>query len=102
MLIRYGYEMAFAVSQATPMLCLISIHTERQGDVRQESFKLSPDVPVTTYFDLFGNLVRRFVVPPEGLSMTLDGIIRDSGLHDPVVSAAAEIPVADLPHECLV
>jgi transglutaminase-like putative cysteine protease len=102
MLIRYGYEMAFEVSQATPMLCLTNIHTDRQGDVRQESFTLSPDVPVTTYFDMFGNSVRRFVVPREGLTMTVDGSIRDSGLHDPVVAEAPEIPVAQLPHECLV
>jgi transglutaminase-like putative cysteine protease len=102
MLIRYGYEMTFEVSQATPMICLLTIHSERSGDIRRESFQTTPEVPVTSYFDLFGNACRRFVVPREGLTLTADGIIADSGLHDVVVPDAAEVPVAQLPDECLV
>lgn len=102
MLIRYGYEMTFEVAQATPMICLLTIHSERSADIRREMFQTVPDVPVTSYFDMFGNACRRFVVPPEGLTITADGIIKDSGLHDVITPDAPEIPVAQLPDECLV
>jgi len=101
-LIRYGYELTFEVAQATPMICLLTIHSERSGDIRRDSFQTTPDVPVSSYFDMFGNACRRFIVPPEGLMITADGIIKDSGLHDPVAPEAQEMPVAYLPDECLV
>ena len=97
MLIRYGYEMTFEVSQATPMICLLTIHSERSGDIRRESFQATPEVPVASYFDMFGNACRRLVVPPEGLTLTTDGVISDSGLHDVVVPDAvgdAGCPIA--------
>ncbi len=102
MLIRYGYEMTFEVTQATPMICLLTIHSERSADIRREMFQTVPDVPVTPYFDMFGNACRRFVVPATGLTITADGVIKDSGLHDAVVPDAPEVPVAQLPDECLV
>ena len=74
MLIHYGYEMAFEVRQATPVICLLTIHMDRSGDIRQESFRTEPEVPTSTYFDLFGNACRRCVVPPERLFLTADGI----------------------------
>ena len=102
MLIRYGYEMTFEVTQATPMVCLLTIHNERSGDIRRETFQTIPEVPVSSYFDMFGNACRRFVVPPEGLTIMADGVIKDSGLHDVIVPDAPEVPVAQLPDECLV
>ncbi len=102
MLIRYGYEMTFEVSQATPMVCLLSVHSERSADIRREFFGTTPDVQVSSYFDMFGNACRRFIAPPEGLTIRTDGIIKDSGLDEPVVPEAQEIPVAYLPDECLV
>lgn len=102
MLIRYGYEMTFEVTQATPMICLLTIHSERSGDIRRDSFRATPDVPVSSYFDMFGNACRRFTVPPEGLTITADGIIKDSGFRDVVTPDAREVPVAQLPDECLV
>ena len=61
MLIRYGYEITFEVAQATPMVCLLTIHSERSGDIRRDSFQTTPDVPVSSYFDMFGNACRRFI-----------------------------------------
>jgi transglutaminase-like putative cysteine protease len=62
----------------------------------------TPTVPTRTYRDLFGNVCRRFVAPAGPFSIWGDGTVRDSGLHDPVHLAAREVPVADLPDECLV
>ena len=34
MLIRYGYEISINCAQATPVVCLLSAHGERAGDIR--------------------------------------------------------------------
>jgi transglutaminase-like putative cysteine protease len=102
MLIRYGYDITLTCAQPTPMVCLLAVHDDRAGDVRlAESLVTIPPTPTTVYRDLFGNVCRRFVAPAGRFSMWSDGTVEDSGALDPVVSEAAEIPVADLPDDCL-
>lgn len=103
MLIRYGHEIRIACSAPTAMVCLLSIHPERTADVRRpETTIFSPEVATRTYVDGFGNVCRRFVAPAGEFAMWTDGVVADSGAPDPVDLDAAEIPVADLPDECLV
>lgn len=102
MLIRFGYDITIACEQNTPMVCLLNAHRDRAGDIRSpEQVVTQPGVPTSTYVDLFGNICRRFVAPTGAFSIWGDGTLEDSGLHDPVVPDAQEIPVADLPDECL-
>jgi transglutaminase-like putative cysteine protease len=102
MLIRFGYDITITCEQNTPMVCLLNAHRDRAADIRSpEQVFTRPDVPTSTYIDLFGNICRRFVVPAGAFSIWGDGTLEDSGLHDPVVPDAWEIPVADLPDECL-
>ena len=103
MLIRYGYDITLTCQQPTPLVCLLAVHDERAGDMRSpEQLVLTPSVPTSVYRDLFGNHCRRMVAPAGDFSIWGDGTIEDSGEHDPVFADAAEIPVADLPDECLV
>lgn len=102
MLIRFGYDIAVTCAQATPMVCFLSAHDERAGDLRKgEDWRADPAVAATRYHDLFGNTGRRFVAPAGTFSFGSDGVIEDSGAPDPVVRDAPEIPVAELPDECL-
>lgn len=103
MLIRYGYEIALECSQPTPIVCMLSVQSDRLEDlVRPEVATTTPNVPTSTYHDLYGNLCRRLVAPPGELVLWGDATIRDSGAHDPVFAEAEESPVAALPNECLV
>jgi transglutaminase-like putative cysteine protease len=103
MLIRYGYEITITCPQPTALVCLLSVHESRAADIRApESTFTNPSVPVTTYRDLFGNTCRRLVAPTGDLTMWGDATLEDSGLHDIVASGAREMPVAELPDECLV
>ena len=102
MLIRYGYEIAITCSEPTPMVCLLGVHPERAADLRSaEQTVTRPEVMITTYRDLYGNLCRRLVAPPGDFSLWEDGRVEDHGKPDPVDWDAAEIPVADLPDDCL-
>lgn len=103
MLIRFGYEMTLTCPQPTALVCLLSVDEGRLGDIRgAETTFTTPDVPVTTYRDLFGNRCSRLFAPVGDLMMWGDATIEDDGNHDRLVSDARELPVQDLPDECLV
>ncbi|KQZ91463.1 transglutaminase [Mesorhizobium sp. Root157] len=102
MLIRLGYEIAIECDQDTPIVSMLDIRTERQGDItRQTEVLTSPEVPTSLYFDIYGNACRRFVAPAGGFRIMYDAIIEDSGLPDEVNALAREVPVQDLPDEAL-
>ena len=103
MLIRYGYEIALTCPEPTALVCLLSVHDDRAADIRvPETFFTRPDVPTTTYHDLFGNRCRRLVAPQGDLMMWADSTIEDDGRIDPADWSAGELPVAELPDETLV
>ena len=102
MLIRYGYEITLTCVQPTALVCLLSVHDDRAADLRApETIFTSPPVPVTMYYDLFGNRCRRLVAPAGDLTIWGDAVIEDDGRPDQTVPYAREIPVPDLPDECL-
>jgi len=103
MLIRYGYELSFNCPQPTLMLCLLDAHPERSQEVRYEvAPSFHPQVASTIYTDSFGNYVRKFIAPPGDIMMTADAVIEDSGLPDPVVFDAQEVPLENIPNDYLI
>ncbi|MCW2318174.1 transglutaminase-like putative cysteine protease [Rhodoblastus acidophilus] len=103
MLIRYGYEITLTCAQPTPLVCLLSVHEERRGDIRDpEKTFTTPITPVSTYRDLYGNRCLRLVAPRGDLMIWGDATLEDDGRPDPVIPEARETPVQDLPVECLV
>lgn len=103
MFIRYGYEITLNCLQPTAMVCLLSVHEDRAADVRiPETFFTTPIVPVSMYFDLFGNKCRRLVAPAGELMIWGDATIEDDGELDRWSPNAREIPAPELPDDCLV
>jgi transglutaminase-like putative cysteine protease len=103
MLIRYGYEITLTCTQPTALVCLLSVHEDRKADIRvPETIFTMPEVPTTTYHDLFGNRCRRLVAPAGDLTLWGDATIEDGGKPDAIVASARELAVVDLPDESLV
>lgn len=103
MLIRHGYEITINCNQPTALVCLLAVHQDRAGDLRTpETVITTPEIPTTTYLDLFGNRCRRMVAPVGDLTIWGDATIEDSGEVDVTDWIAQEIPPADLPDETLV
>jgi transglutaminase-like putative cysteine protease len=102
MLIRFGYEMTVTCAQATPMITMMSVRSERIDDLRSQTGVLTnPAVPVSVYVDLFGNTCRRFVAPAGTFSFTSDSTIMAFDTPDPVFPDLGETPVALLPDHTL-
>lgn len=103
MLIRYGYEMILTCTQPTAVVCMLSVHDDRAPDIRvPETTFTDPPVPVSTYRDLFGNRCSRFVAPAGDILIWGDATIEDHGRPDVVRPDAREMPVPELPDDCLV
>jgi transglutaminase-like putative cysteine protease len=103
MQIRVGYEFIYNFPQPTPMILALNIHYSRASNiVVPDHMTTAPAVPLTTYRDRFGNWCTRIVAPPGRFRIKGDGMVRDSGLPDPVAASAPQHPVEDLPEETLV
>ncbi|MCO5071592.1 MAG: transglutaminase family protein [Rhizobiaceae bacterium] len=101
--IRLGYEIAIECSAPTPVISMLDVNGDRQFQIqRQTRFLTTPNVPVSTYEDSFGNTCRRFMAPAGGIRILYDAVIEDSGLPDEVNTLANETPVERLPNEALI
>ena len=61
--IRCGLDFTYDASNPTHIVLMIQPRIEHGQSVQCERFEISPDLPVTQYVDVHGNLVRRFELP---------------------------------------
>ena len=102
MQIRVGFELVYQCPQPTPMIFNLNVHFTRVGDlVGRDDLVIDPAVPVSAYRDSFGNWCTRIVAPAGRTRVTANALVNDSGLIDPIVPGAQQIPVPDLPEETL-
>ena len=100
--IRYGFTIEIDIAQPVTILTALDVEQARHVDiVREQPFSASSVASVEPYTDCFGNLCRRIAARPGTVSLSLDGVIQDSGLPDPIVTDAAQIDIAALPVETL-
>ncbi len=103
MKLRVGYELKYTFPQPTPVILMLNIHFARASDLSSsDNVIIAPSVPLSGYRDGFGNWCNRFVAPAGKVTITGDAIVKDTGLKDPVVRAARQVPVEELPEEALV
>ncbi|MCW5736583.1 MAG: transglutaminase family protein [Enhydrobacter sp.] len=102
MKIRVGYELIFDLPQPTPMIMVLGVHQSRAPDVEvSDRPTTDPFLPIEAYRDLFGNWCSRIFAPAGRLTLTGDGIIRDSGLTDAIAWDAPQNAVENLPTDTL-
>lgn len=100
--IRFGHDITISCKQDTPMVSMMSPRDERRDDLRhQTGLHTIPDVPMTSYRDLFGNTCRRFVAPAGLFRLTSDSTMVCDARPDPVLPDTRQTPVALLPDECV-
>ena len=95
--------MLYDFPQPTPMIMVLGTHFSRASDVIVPDFLTTdPAVEITPYRDMFGNWCSRMVAPAGRVRLAADGVVRDSGLPDPVFASAVQHAVEDLPADTLV
>lgn len=102
MRISIGCRLTYAFSQPTPLIALLNVHHSRFADLEQkDDLRTTPSVPIQNYRDDFGNWCSRLVAPAGTLTLSTQGVIRDSGQPDPIRPEARQHAVEDLPSETL-
>ena len=103
MRIRAGYEITFETAAPTPMLMLLNVRPERAGDLEQaDVLTISSGAPYSQFYDPFGNLCTRTLLPRGVNTLSAEFTIRDSGKPDPILPTAPLAPVDALPDEVVV
>jgi len=101
--LRIGYELDYVFPQPTPIILMLNVHFSRVSDLEApDHMRIWPPTPIGAYRDGFGNWCSRLVAPQGQVRITADTVIRDSGLPEAVPHAAGQVPVEQLPEECLV
>ncbi len=102
MQLRIGFELIYNFPQPTPIILLVSTHASRDSDIAVPAqLTTEPALPMREYTDSFGNRCHRLLAPEGRLRLTADGVIRDSGRPDEVVTTAWQDLVEDLPDDSL-
>ena len=102
MLIEAGFAIGFECPAATPMLLQLNIHPSRWGDLRKPDYITSePQLPMSTYIDVFGNRVTRLEAPPGVVTFYNRFLIEDSGEPEPTPLDSEFTPIARLPDDVL-
>jgi transglutaminase-like putative cysteine protease len=102
MLIRYGYDIEVELFQSTTLVAAMDVHSSRRRRlVRESDLQISQSIPVETFVDDDGNVLRRLTAEAGNLSLKLDGVFTDSGAPDEIDRSAEAWPVSALPPETL-
>ena len=102
MKIRCGYSLSYEFAAPTPVLFLLSVRPEREGDLLEpERLSFDPPLAARQHLDSFGNRMTRVLAPPGLTTVSADFLVADGGLADEVAPDAVQHPVDDLPDEVL-
>jgi transglutaminase-like putative cysteine protease len=102
MKIRFGYDLVYWNNEPSPVIFMLHCRpNERQRLLVDDAMQVEPAVLMSSYVDSFGNRCTRLTAPTGRLRVTADALIEDSGLHEPEVLTAHEVPVSELPSETL-
>ena len=103
MLIRAGYDLAFAADAPTPMIAMLHVHPSRLPDLRTDhNLSTDRDLALQDYRDGFGNICTRMIVPAGRTTLSCDFLIEDCGEPDAQVHDAVQDDVSDLPADVLI
>ena len=108
MRIKYGYRIEIVCARPTPLIAMLDIHPSRRSDIAQQeaigltSLADGSHLRPGLYQDQFGNICRRVIAPAGGLLLSGEGVLQDTGLHDPQQPGARAIAPENLPDETLV
>jgi transglutaminase-like putative cysteine protease len=102
MILRAGYEVEFEIPAPVAMVALLNVHPSRVSDLRApDELGVWPATPLDHFIDSFGNRCTRFVAQQGTLRLSNSTLIYDTGIPDPVNTAAREIPPQELPYDAL-
>ncbi len=102
MLIRYGFNIEIELTQPAAVVTAMDVHSSARGGIlRERDFRVSQSVPVGTFTDAQGNVLRRFNAQPGRVNLDIDGVYECDSRPDIIDVSANITPVNDVPLDVL-
>lgn len=102
MLLRLGFEMEFEIAAPCPMVLMLYTHPSvARNLIEPDEVQTSPSVPITTYWDIFGNRCGRLTAPAGHFRIWNSTLVDDHGRRDYIPTEAGQLAIEDLPNETL-
>src|SRR6202171_1379774 len=99
--LRVGCEFSYDASTPTPVTVQLRPRSAASTRLVTEAWSTTPAVPVDEYTDIYGNPVKRFVMPQGHLVLRYDAVCAVPDEPDPDASAVPQRPIEELPGEVL-
>jgi transglutaminase-like putative cysteine protease len=99
--LRVGCEFKYNVSAPTVATVQVRPRSDARHQLVTETWTTQPPTPVDEYADLYGNPVKRFVMPVGELALRYDAIVNVPDEQEPDGTAAPQLPVDEVPGEIL-
>lgn len=101
MRVRVGCEFRYAATWPTPSVLQVQPRPDGAYRVLHERWRLSPELAVHDYRDLYDNPCRRVTLPPGTTCLLYDAVVEVPAAADRWDTAARQVPVEELPDETL-
>jgi transglutaminase-like putative cysteine protease len=101
MQIRVGCEFRYEATWPTPTVMLVQPLRDAAHKVLRQEWQTVPDLPMQTYYDLYGNLCQRLVIPTGESVLRYDATVAVADTYDEVAFHAQQMPVEALPDDVL-
>ncbi len=98
---RVGCEFSYDVNAPTPVTVQVRPRSDSSHQLVSETWSTTPPLPVDEYSDIYGNPVKRFVMPSGPMVLRYDAICAVPDEPDPDASGMPQVPVEQLPGEVL-
>lgn len=99
--LRVGCEFSYDVSAPTPVTVQVRPRSDSSHQLVSETWSTTPSVLVDEYSDIYGNPVKRFVMPTGPLVLRYDAICSVPDEPDPEAASLLQRPIEELPGEVL-
>lgn len=98
---RVGCEFKYQVSAATVATVQVRPRSDAGHRMVTEAWATEPNVPIDEYADIYGNPVKRLVMPEGALSLRYDATVAVLDEADPDATAVPQLPVDEVPGDLL-
>jgi transglutaminase-like putative cysteine protease len=99
--LRVGCEFKYDVTAPTTATVQVRPRSDAAHQLVTEAWSSQPQVPIDEYADLYGNPVKRLVMPEGSMVLTYDAIVAVPDEPEPDASKVPQAPVDEIPGELL-
>lgn len=103
MQIRVGFDIQFTCPAPIEMLVMLSLHpSQAERRLTDDTLSVTPEMPLRSYIDSFGNLVHRLTAPAGPIGFRSDFLVSSDDTPERLPMDAQQHLIADLPDAVLV